>query len=128
MGVQNPRQPDALLARLPMRWTAVTTSGDYEQSFIENGKRYHHIFDPATGYPAWGTTSVSVFSEDPVAADCYATALFVLGPERGLDFVATRPDLGALFVRETPAGRVEMLWSVNLEQDFGVPPDAEANR
>jgi thiamine biosynthesis lipoprotein len=126
IGVQDPRRPDALVARLPMRWTAVTTSGDYEQYFVENGQRYHHVFDPATGYPSRGAISVSVFSEDPVAADCYATALFVLGPERGLAFVEARPDLGALFVRETPEGKAEMLWSTNLEQDFGAPPSAAA--
>ena len=118
IGVQNPRQPDSLLATVPMRWRAVTTSGDYEQFFIEGGVRYHHIFDPATGYPARGTASVSVFSDDPIAADCYATALFVLGPERGMAFLAARPDLQAVFVVEGKAGGVAMLPSAGIAAAF----------
>ena len=119
IGVQNPRQPDSLLARLPMRFGAVTTSGDYEQFFIANGQRYHHVFDPQTGAPARGAASVSVFSDDAIAADCYATALLVMGPERGLAFVATRRDLAAIFVRDIGAGRVTMQWSAGLEADLG---------
>jgi len=119
IGVQNPRQPDSLLVRLPMRFAAVTTSGDYEQFFIADGRRYHHVFDPATGTPARGAASVSVFSDDPIAADCYATALLVMGPERGLAFVAARSDLAAIFVREGGADEVTMQWSANLEADLG---------
>ena len=115
VGVQNPRRPDSLLTSIPMRWAAVTTSGDYEQSFVENGVRYHHIFDPATGYPARRTTSVSVWSNDPIAADCYATALFVLGPERGLAFVDSRPDLAALFVVEGADGGLTLRRSTALD-------------
>lgn len=115
IGVQNPRRPDSLLLTVPMRWRAVTTSGDYEQSFIENGVRYHHIFDPATGVPARGTASVSVFADDPIAADCYATALFVLGVDRGLAFVRARPHLQALFVRATPSGTLEHRASAGLD-------------
>lgn len=103
IGVQHPRQADSLLARLSLEWAAVTTSGDYEQSFEVNGVRYHHIIDPKTGFPAPGVASVSVFSDDPVAADCYATAVFVLGVERGLRFVEQRADLEALIV-EAPTG------------------------
>lgn len=119
IGVQNPRQPDSLLARLPMRFGAVTTSGDYEQFFIVDGQRYHHVFDPQTGTPARGAASVSVFSDDPVDADCYATALLVMGPERGLAFVASRSDLGAIFVRDTGAGKAVMQWSAALAADLG---------
>ncbi len=114
VGVQNPRQPDSLLASVPMQWAAVTTSGDYEQFFVEKGVRYHHVFDPATGYPARGAASVSVWSNDPVAADAYATALFVLGPERGLAFVDSRPDLAALFVVEGTDGGLSLRRSAAL--------------
>ena len=118
IGVQHPRRPDSLLVRLPLHTTAVTTSGDYEQFFIAGGVRYHHIFDPATGYPARGVASVSAFSDDPVAADCFATALFVLGPERGMAFLARRPDLAAIFVEAEPDGRVRMRASPGIEPEL----------
>ena len=118
IGVQHPRRPDSLLVRLPLHTTAVTTSGDYEQYFIAGGVRYHHIFDPATGAPARGVASVSAFSDDPVAADCFATALFVLGRERGLAFLARRPDLAAIFVEALPDGSVRMQASPGLRPEL----------
>lgn len=68
--------------------TAVMGTGDYERFFMENGKRYHHIFDPATGYPAAsGISGITLIHPDPMLADAYATALFVLGPVKGLALV-----------------------------------------
>jgi thiamine biosynthesis lipoprotein len=116
VGVQDPRRPDSLLARLDLDVAAVTTSGDYEQYFIADGVRYHHIFDPATGYPARDLASVSVLSDDPVAADCYATAVFVLGPERGLAFLNARPDLRGLLVSVTSEGKLVLRWSHGMEK------------
>jgi len=60
---------------------SVFTSGDYERNFTWEGKRYHHILDPRTGFPAAGTTSVTVIHSDSTTADAAATALFVAGPE-----------------------------------------------
>ncbi len=58
----------------------IFTSGDYEKNFTWKGKRYHHIIDPRTGYPATGTTSVTVIHPDATTADAAATALFIAGP------------------------------------------------
>lgn len=81
VAVQDPRG-DALRGGMELKDSAVATSGDYEQYFIKDGKRYAHIIDPRTGYPAASrVSSVTVTGPDCLGADALATAFFVLGPE-----------------------------------------------
>jgi thiamine biosynthesis lipoprotein len=75
------------IASIECRDEAVVTSGVYERYFVDeaSGKRYHHIFDPATGYPVEnGLVSVSIVTGDSTMADALSTSLFVLGRERGM--------------------------------------------
>ena len=83
IGIQNPRESQKILKRIPVADMAVATSGDYEKFFIYEGKRYHHIFNPRDGFPAEGCQSVTVVAKDCITADALATAVFVLGPEKG---------------------------------------------
>jgi thiamine biosynthesis lipoprotein len=83
IGIQNPRESQKILARIPVSDMAVTTSGDYEKFFIYEGKRYHHIFNPRDGFPAEGCQSVTIVTKDCITADGLATAVFVLGAEKG---------------------------------------------
>jgi thiamine biosynthesis lipoprotein len=83
IGIQNPRESQKLLARISVSNTALATSGDYEKFFLYQGKRYHHIFNPKDGFPTDGCQSVTIFSKDGMTADALATAVFVLGPEKG---------------------------------------------
>ncbi len=77
---------------------AVSTSGDYERFFIHANKRYHHIIDPHTGYPGEQAISVTVLAATSVQADALSTALFVLGPERGLALADSLPQVEALVI------------------------------
>lgn len=77
---------------------ALATSGDYRNFFEQDGKRYSHTIDPATGRPVeHNLASVSVVTEDCMHADAWATALMVLGPEIGFHF-ATERNLAVLFI------------------------------
>ena len=98
VGIQHPRSPSEMLAVVALRGRAIATSGDYEQYFEAGGRRYHHIFDPATGRPATRCQSVSVIAADDMTADAMATAVFVLGPARGMEFLKQYPHIEALIV------------------------------
>ena len=98
IGIQHPRNTQALLATLELEQVAVVTSGDYERFFEREGVRYHHLFDPRSGHPAALCQSVTVLAPTAAEADALATAAFVLGPEAGLRFVESWPRAEALLV------------------------------
>jgi thiamine biosynthesis lipoprotein len=83
IGIQHPRDPGKIMARISLSDTAAATSGDYEKFFIHQGKRYHHILNPRNGFPAEGCQSVTVLHKEAITADALATAIFVLSPEKG---------------------------------------------
>ena len=95
IGIRHPRE-NTILASIEVSGDAsVFTSGDYERFFEVDGKRYHHIIDPRTGYPASSTTSVTVIHSDAATADAAATALFVAGPDQWL---STARNMGIRYV------------------------------
>ncbi len=98
IGIQHPRRPGSLLAVIEVAGRAIVTSGDYERYFERDGHRYHHLFDPATGYPAAGCQSVTVLAASAAEADALATAAFVLGPEKGLAFLQAQAGVDGLIV------------------------------
>ena len=87
VGIINPMNKNKVFATFILDDSAVETSGSYEKFVVFNGKRYSHIIDPRTGYPASGIVSVSVFAKQTELADALATGIFVLGIEVGLDLV-----------------------------------------
>jgi FAD:protein FMN transferase len=93
---------------------SVVTSGAYERGFLHNGKLYHHILDPRSGYPAeTDLKSVTVVSPSSLEADAYSTPLFMMGAERAAAFAAEH-QLVALFVTE----KDEILITEQLAQQF----------
>lgn len=87
VGIVNPMNKNKIIATFPLENSAVETSGSYEKFVVFDGKRYSHIIDPRTGYPAMGVVSVSVFAKQTEIADALATGIFVLGVDVGLDLV-----------------------------------------
>lgn len=99
ISITHPRKNERFLGTLEITDGAVVTSGDYERYFMQDGERYHHIIDPATGYPAKGMQSVSIVSSDSMQADLLSTAVFVLGVSKGLAFLEQYyPEVGAVLV------------------------------
>lgn len=91
---------------LDLRDRAIATSGDYRRYFEADGQVYSHHIDPRNGYPiSNGVTSVSVLAPDCMTADAYATAITVLGPDKGLAWIAGKPGIDALVIVRTPDGR-----------------------
>jgi thiamine biosynthesis lipoprotein len=86
IGLQHPREKK-LLGEAFVYNGAIATSGDYERFFIKDGVRYHHILDPKTGFPSRGTQAVTLIAADPTVADALSTAVFVLGPEKGMALI-----------------------------------------
>ena len=99
IGIRHPRgAPDELLAKVLLSDASVVTSGDYERFRIVDGVRYHHIVDPRTGYPAGKCQAVTIVAETAEEADVLATAVFVLGHEKGLPLVASFPGVEAFVI------------------------------
>ncbi len=102
---------------------ALATSGDYRNFFEQDGKRYSHTIDPATGRPVeHNLASVSVVTEDCMHADAWATALMVLGPEIGFHF-ATERNLAVLFIVRGEDGFIRRPTPA-FKQLFGVKGDS----
>ncbi len=98
IGIQHPRKKGEIIRRLRLRGMAVATSGDYEQYFEKDGRRYHHILDPRTGFPAASCQSVTVLAADGVTADALSTGFFVLGPQETMRRVREMPDVHVMVV------------------------------
>lgn len=98
VGVQDPRNPREVIAVVEVKDRVIMTSGDYERFFVKDGKRYHHILDPKTGYPAEGAQSVTLVASSGVRAEPLGTTIFVKGIAQGLAYVESLGDIQAMVI------------------------------
>lgn len=108
LGLQHPFKPRGeYFGVAEVLDASVVTSGPYERYFESDGVRYHHIFDPATGYPAQSDlASVTIISPDSTDADALSTALFVMGFERSISFLKELKNIEAVLVAIKPEGTI----------------------
>jgi thiamine biosynthesis lipoprotein len=114
VGIRHPDRKDEVIARIPLEDAALSTSGDYERYFDENGVRYHHIIDPKTGRSASKVRSATIIGPTATRTDGLSKTAFVLGPEKAIEIYNRLDDIDAVLV--TPEGKV--LYTKGL-----APPD-----
>jgi len=110
VGIRDPDREGKTFLKIPLVDAAFSTSGDYERFFEENGVRYHHIIDPKTGDSARKCRSVTIISGNATRTDALTKSVFVMGPEEGIKFIDTLPDVDAVAV--APDGK--LYYSKNL--------------
>lgn len=99
VGVRDPRSEKRNAVVLPLANVAISTSGDYERFFInDQGERVHHILSPGTGKSVRGVQSVTIIGNDALTTDGLSTAVFVLGPKKGLKMIEKLPDIDAIII------------------------------
>ncbi len=98
IGIKHPRAESKVVTILPLADTAISTSGDYERFFIEDGKRYHHIINPKTGRSASEVESVTILADTSTFADALSTSVFILGVKKGLQLVESLPEISTIIV------------------------------
>ena len=104
IGVTNPVDDNELFAILPLEDEAAVTSGTYEKYVMFKGKRYSHIINPKTGYPASGLSSVTILGPSAEFANGLSTSIMVLGKNKGLKLLKSYPKYRGIFVDDK--GRV----------------------
>lgn len=97
IGIKHPRN-EGYIGSVEVSDMSIATSGDYERFFIQDGVRYHHLMNAKTGYPAQGVMCATIINPDPTMADDLTSAVFVLGPEKGLALVKSIPDTEAIIM------------------------------
>jgi len=120
VGIEKPSEDElserTLETTLELKNMAMATSGSYRKFYEEDGVRYSHTIDPKTGYPVTHTLlSVSVVAKDAGTADAWATALLVMGLEKGKELLSKRNDLEAYFIYSGDDGALETYITPGME-------------
>jgi FAD:protein FMN transferase len=116
VGVRDPLHPDRRLGELKLKDRALATSGSGTQFFIHDGRRYGHILDPRSGWPAEGVLSVSVLAPTAAAADALSTAFYVLGPQQSQEYCAVHPEVAAVMLCPGAGGQSLQRYCFGLDE------------
>ena len=101
IGITNPAKTTQLIKVVSLKQGSVVTSGSYEKFVEFSGKRYSHIINPQTGYPATGLTSVTIFGPSAEAANGFSTSMMVLGKDAALKFIKKFPAYKYLIITDS---------------------------
>ncbi|MEQ8582625.1 MAG: FAD:protein FMN transferase [Marinoscillum sp.] len=113
VGIPDPENQEKMLFQIPIHQAAVATSGDAEQYFIHDGKRYSHNINPFTGLPLSGVSSVTVISPSAELSDALATAVYVMGVEDGMAFIDELPRTHCIMIDD----QKEVSFSKDIEYE-----------
>lgn len=116
IGIRDPFGDETdIVGSVRIRDGSVVTSGGYERFFVENGKTYHHIIDPNTGYPAEsGLSGVTIISKSSAEADALSTAVYVLGQEKGIELIESLEGVECLLITDNG----ELVFSSGMSEYF----------
>lgn len=98
IGIRHPMNKQQVIAKIPLVNEALSTSGDYERYFDEDGVRYHHIIDPKTGDSARSVRSVTILGPKAIDTDALSTSVFVMGPNKGLQLLESMQGIEGIIV------------------------------
>lgn len=98
IGIRDPQRDSGVVAVLPLEDTSISTSGDYERFFIEDGVRHHHLLDPRTGRSPSALRSVTILAADGLTSEALSKCLFVMGLDAGMQLVESQPGVDAVVV------------------------------
>jgi thiamine biosynthesis lipoprotein len=98
IGIRDPRRHDGIITRIPLENAAISTSGDYERFFEQDGVRYHHILNPGTGLSPHDVHSTSIIGTRSIHTDALSTSVFVMGVTQGLALINRLPDTEAVII------------------------------
>ncbi|PWJ59180.1 thiamine biosynthesis lipoprotein [Dyadobacter jejuensis] len=116
-GIEDPTRPSRLIATLPLLDRSLTTSGNYRNHFVHNGRLYNHIINPKTGdMESSNILSVTVLANDAITADGYDTPLFLMGVAQSIRFIRERKDLEVYLVYTDDQGQLQTYVSPGLKE------------
>jgi FAD:protein FMN transferase len=115
LGLVNPLQPETYIGYITLENKSFSTSGNYFNYRVVDGRRYSHTIDPNTGYPTnKAILSASVFSDDCTTADAWATAIMCMGHEKAIELLKSQPNIGVCLLYSNESGGVERFISENV--------------
>lgn len=113
VGIRDPANTEEVIVMLPLQDEALSTSGDYERFFVEDGKKYHHIIHPTTGYSASEVRSASILAGDSTTTDALSTSIFVMGASKGLELLNSLDGVEGVIVDQ----QGKLYFSKGLEEE-----------